>query len=264
MQNTSLAVAVLLSLCVCAQAELVNPTPAYELPPGMAHFVFPNSQRSIWVVGIGAEGSGQTQIGPCTIAPVANVVFTVLNGTVLLGTANTSANISFSCTGNGSSSFFTTLSCPESNNPGNLQNAIIRTWPVRCSNIVGETDTALIYTPNLGSGIRLAGSPFIGATASTYIDLKIRSGFTGPSSLNVRDCTITGSDVSAFGPAPNNVSMVIGQAPAALALSCTRRATPSTATLACTEAIGNNNIAISWPLQCPAGDADFFLQAGFE
>ena len=231
----------------------------------MAHIVFPNSQQSIRVVGIGAEGFGQTQIGPCTIAPVANVVFTVLNGTVLLSSANNIASIDFSCTGAGNFSF-TTLSCPESNNPGNLQNAVIRTWPVGCSNLIGDPHTALIYTPNLGSGIRLAGSPSIGATANTYIELKIRSGFTMPSSLNVRDCTITGSDVSAFGPAPNNVSMVIGQgqAPAALALSCTRRAKPSTATLACTEAIGNNNVAISWPLLCPAGDADVFLQAGFE
>ena len=85
-----------------------------------------------------------------------------------------------------------------------------------------------------------------------------------PSSLNVRDCTITGSDVNAFGPAPNNVSMAIGQTPAALALICTRRAKDSTAMLACTEAIGNSNIAISWPLLCPAGDADVFFQAGFE
>ena len=263
MQNTSLAVVVLLSLCVSAHAELVNPTPAYELPPGTEHIVVPNSQQSIRVVGIGAEGSGQTQIGPCTIAPVANAVFTVLNGTVLLSSANTNANINLSCTGAGSPSF-TTLSCPESNNPGNLQNAVIRTWPVSCFNVVVERNTALIYTPNLGSGIRLAGSPPIGATANTNIELKIRSGFTMPSSLNVRDCTIIGSDISAFGPAPNNVSMVIGQAPAALALSCTRRAKQSTATLACTQAIGNSNTAISWPLLCPAGDADVFFEAGFE
>lgn len=263
MQNTSLAVVVLLSLCVSAHAELVNPTPAYELPPGTEHIVVPNSQQSIRVVGIGAEGSGQTQIGPCTIAPVANAVFTVLNGTVLRSSANTNANINLSCTGAGSPSF-TTLSCPESNNPGNLQNAAIRTWPVSCFNVVVERNTALIYTPNLGSGIRLAGSPPIGATANTNIELKIRCGLTMPSSLNVRDCTIIGSDISAFGPAPNNVSMVIGQATAALALSCTRRAKQSTATLACTQAIGNSNTAISWPLLCPAGDADVFFEAGFE
>jgi hypothetical protein len=249
-----------LLLSTGASAEIVNPTVAYELPPGFSDAVVPNVfPAQISIKGIGAEDGGTTRIQNCTFSGQNAAAFTVSPGQVELSAAVPLASLLVRCTSASFSSV--TMQCEETANPGNGDVPTNRLWTFSCSNLVIDRIAEPVYAPNLGSVVRLNGPANIGATANSTIELRVRQGFIiGP--ISVLGCQISGANAAAFGPAPGAVSLQPGSV-LTMPLSCTRAASAQTAVLACTQTVGTNSRAVNWPLLCPGFD-DTLFRNGFE
>jgi hypothetical protein len=251
-------IAVLLS--TSASAEVVNPTVAYELPPGFSDAVIPNGfPVRISVRGLGAEDSGSSLVQNCAFSGPNATAFSVSPSQIVLTASAQSAFLDVRCT---TASFETVnMQCVESANPGNGEVGTTRSWTFSCSNLIIDRLAAPIFAPNLGTIVRLNGPANLGASASSNIELRLRPGFIiGP--ITVSGCQISGTNAAAFGAAPTDVSLQ----PASnltLPLSCTRAAGAQTASLACTQTIGTNSTPISWQILCPGVEQALFKN-GFE
>jgi hypothetical protein len=249
-----------LLLSTGASAEVVNPTVAYELPPGSSDAVMPNAfPTQISIKGIGAEDGGTTRIQNCAFTGANAAAFTVSPSQLELSAATPLASLTVRCTTSEFSSV--SMQCEETANPGNGNVLSNRSWIFSCSPLIIDRLATPVFAPNLGTIVRLNGPATVGATASSNIELRLRAGFImGP--ITVSGCQINGVNSAAFGSAPGDVSLQPSSV-LALPLSCTRAANAQTANLACTQTIGTNSTPINWQLLCPGADTPLFKN-GFE
>lgn len=242
-----------------AQAEVVNPTVAYDVPPASIVAVNPMIEKTISMRGIGAEDSGVTHVENCTF--VNNETnFAALPAQYRLDAKQSIGAISVRCTNTGGN-LSAILRCLESANPGNDDTPTTRAWLIQCNNLANETPTRMAYAPNVGTTMRANGVALAGAAAQVNLEVRFVPGFAAPMNGTLTSCQITGKNAGDFGPAPPDT--VVGQTPIIFPLNCVRGTAVKTAELRCQEMIGSASVTRSWPLRCPAGDIRLFFH-GFE
>jgi hypothetical protein len=245
-----------------SQAEVVNPTVAYELPPNSLIAVN-FTGASISLRGLNAQADGSTRIENCAVTS-DTASFFIPDTSFVFDATTTSARLQIRCTPPSFSNFIlTVLNCTESENPGNNQVSTLRSWPLRCGNLVSDSFSRMAYAPNIGSTVRANGAAAIGASAESTISVRFVLGFASATLGSLSACQITGTNADDFGPPPGDIIVSTTAENASIAIQCERGEQPKIASLQCLETIGAQSTPRNWPLLCPAGEIESFTN-GFE